>query len=187
MKTIETSNKELANELNRSRFAPTEPAPCIPLHRINGSNYCKMLDVLRMIHHEMEETDDPVMLRVLSRMKMRLVQNDIISTVFGKSTDNDSIPGRYAVVRKPKHGEFYQYFVCVAKDGTQVFHTHPDKAKMYVTYKSAEAAAEFMDDECYVMDMHEFLTEADRFRRALYIPYDADDGNENAIVPGFIS
>ena len=186
MKTIDTNNKNLAQEMNRSGFIPAQPVPCIPLHRINGSTYCKMIDVLRMIHHEMEETEDESLLRVLSRMKMRLIRNDIISTTIGKSTDNDRIPGRYAVIRKPKSGEFCQYFVRKAHDGTPVFHTHPDKAKMYITYRDAETAAEFMDEECAVMDMHSLLTEADRFRRALYIPYDADDGNENAIDPYFM-
>lgn len=159
--------------------------PVLRLYRFEGESYCKALDVLRMIHHEMDETDSQDVRAVLSRMRYRTMRNELIDPAKGVCCDNTCIPGRYAVAWP--NGIGYRFYAGRNDDKQSVFTNDFDKAKLYVTYREASAAADFMDDhECCVLDMHGFLSEADRFRRELLIPYDADEGNEDAVVPDFI-
>lgn len=159
--------------------------PALRLYKFEGETYCKMIDVLRMIHHEMSETDSQSARSALTRMKFRLVRNDLIDPNKGSHRDNTCIPGRYAVAWK--NGISFKYYSGRQEDGKSAFTNDYEKAKMYVTYREASAVADFLDEhDCSVLDMHDFMSEADRFRRALYIPYDADEGNEDAIVPDFL-
>ena len=161
-------------------MATNEPA--LRLYRFEGESYCKALDVLRMIHHEMDETDSQDVRTVLSRMQFRTMRNELIDPNKGSLRDNTCIPGRYAVAVNCY--PFYQFYTGEQKDGKPVLVDDDRKAKLYVTYRDASAAADFMDgyDSC-VVDMHDLMSEADRFRRELLIPYDADEGNENAVIP----
>ena len=159
--------------------------PAIRLYKFEGETYCKMIDVLRMIHHEHSETDSQSVRSVLTRMKFRLVRNDLMDPCKGAHRDNTCIPGRYAVARKT--GISFKYYAGQQENDKSVFTNDYEEARMYVTYREASAVADFLDEhDCYVLDMHDFMSEADRFRRTLYIPYDADEGNENAIVPDFL-
>ena len=159
--------------------------PAIRLYKFEGETYCKMIDVLRMIHHEFNETDSQSVRSVLSRMKFRLVRNDLCDPRKGAHHDNTCIPGRYAVAWKD--GISFMYYAGKKEDDKSIFVRDYEQAKMYVTYREASAVADFLDShDCSVLDMHDFMSEADRFRRALYIPYNADEGNENAIVPDFL-
>ena len=155
------------------------------LYKYEGETYCKMTDVLRMIHHEMCETSADSVRAVLSRMRFRLIRNDLISTTKGSANDNTCIPGRYAVAWL--NGISYHYYTG-NQDGTKPsFSTDSRNAKLYVAYRDASAAADFLDGHDFrVLDMHDFMSEGDRFRRELYIPYDADEGNENADRPDFL-
>lgn len=156
----------------------------IRLYMYEGRLFCKMLDVVKMIYHEIGETRDPSMLAVLHRMKQRVVQNDLISTTEGGKNNNNLIPGRYAVGYPS--GMSYNYY-SGDEDGAVRFTTDLKKAKLYVSFRDASAASDFIDDhDCRVLDLIDIMTEPERFRRSLYVPYDADDGNENAIILGFV-
>ena len=164
-------------------MATNEPA--LRLYRFEGESYCKALDVLRMIHHEMDETDSQDVRTVLSRMQFRTMRNELIDPTRGARRDNTCIPGRYAVAWP--NGIGYKFYAGQNEDKQSLFTNDHNQAKLYVTYRDASACADFMDDhDCCVLDMHSFLSEADRFRRELLIPYDADEGNEEAVVPAFV-
>lgn len=179
---METTNKKLAMCLCKQE---SSNQAAIPLQKINGETYCAMIDVLRMIHHEMKETDSKEVRSVLDRMRFRLIKNDLVDPHKGSRCDNTRIPGRYAVGYPDTFG--FRYYMTDKKDGTPVFTSQYNLAKLYVSYKEAEAASDFMDvDGCRVLDMNEFLTEGDRFRRSLYAPCDADAGNEDADIPCFV-
>lgn len=159
----------------------------LPLYEIRGETYCKMMDVLRMIHHESEEATDPSVRYVLSRMKFRLVRNALIDPNKGAINDNTCIPGRYAVGYANK-AMIYEFFTGQHDDnGQPIFVSDYTKAKLYVTYRDASAAADFMDGyDCCVLDMYDSLPEHVRFRRSLLVSYDADEGSENAEIPNDI-
>lgn len=157
----------------------------INLYRFSGESYCKAMDILRMIHHEMDEADCDKTRSVLSRMRMRLVRNEMLDPNKGALRDNTCIPGRYAVAYQ--FGIGYRFYSGKQGDGKPVFIGDPGNAKLFVTYREASAVADFTDEhDCVVLDMHNFLSEADRFRRAMLIPYDADEGNSEAIQPDFV-
>lgn len=179
---VETANRELALEL----ITPTtKSTPAVPLFKISGETYCKMIDILRMIHHEESEASDRKVQTVLSRMKIRLIRNDLVDPHAGSRNDNTTVPGRYAVGYPD--GISYRYFKASDREGSQVFTRHSDQAKLYVSFRDASAARDFMDDDrCVVLDMYEFMSESDRFRRSLYVPYDADDGNEDSVRPELV-
>lgn len=149
------------------------------LYKFEGETYCKMTDVLRMILHEQSETSSDAIRSVLSRMKFRLVRNDLISTATGSRHDNTRIPGRYAVARPQGIG--YSFYA--GQDGSCLLQTDDLlQAKLYVTFRDASAAADFLDGEDWcVLDIFDSMSEGDRFRRALYAPYDADEGNDQAV------
>lgn len=153
----------------------------LPLYKFEGETYCKMMDVLRMIHHEMSETDSDTVRSVLSRMKFRLVRNDLLSVSNGGHNDNTRIPGRYAVAYP--YGIGYRYYA--GQEDEKILYTDDAlQAKLYVTFRDASAAADFTSGhDCVVLDLFDFMNEGDRFRRALYAPYDADEGNEKAVRP----
>lgn len=162
----------------------TNTETAIRLYMFEGETYCKMIDVLRMIHHEQSETDNDSIRAVLSRMKFRLTRNDILNPNNGGRNDNTRIPGRYVVGYRSGIG--YRYYAGQDKDQT-LFTNDWTGAKLYVTFRDASAAADFIDThECCVLDMFDFMNEGDRFRRALYVPYNADEGNAMAIQPDII-
>lgn len=152
------------------------------LYRFEGESYCKMMDVLRMIHHEMDEADTSETCSVLSRMRFRVCRNELMNPAKGAHRDNTCIPGRYAVGYP--YGIGYRYYAGKQEDDASIFTDNLKEAKMYVTFREASAVADFLDDrECIVLDLHEFMSEADRFRREMLIPYDADEGSEKAERP----
>ena len=156
----------------------------VRLYMYEGRVFCKMLDVVKMIYHEIGETDNPSVLSVLHRMKQRIVRNNVLNTTEGGKNDNNLIPGRYAVAYPS--GISYNYYTG-DDNGAVRFTSDMKKAKLYVSFRDASAAADFIDNhDCCVLDLLNFMTEPERFRRALYVPYDADDGNEKAVVPGFV-
>ena len=69
------------------------------------------------------------------------------------------------------------------KDGKDMFSDRPCMAKRYVNYRDARACADFLDGEWDVLDMYANMSEEERWVRELRMPfpYDADEGNENAI------
>lgn len=157
----------------------TKATNALRLYKFEGETFCKMTDVLRMIHHEASETNDGTVLNVLSRMKFRLIRNDLFSTSVGSRNDNTRIPGRYAVARPQGIG--YSFYA--GQDGSRLLQTDDLlQAKLYVTFRDASAAADFLSgtDWC-VLDVFDSMSEGDRFRRALYAPYDADEGNKQAV------
>lgn len=159
-----------------------ESTNAIRLYRFEGESYCKMIDVLRMLHHEMNEATTDDTRSALSRMRLRVSRNELIDPNKGTHRDNTCIPGRYAVGYP--YGVGYQFYTG-KHDNDAVFSGNRSDARMFVTYREASATADFLDTDncCVVLDMHEFMSEADRFRREMLIPYDADEGSENAYRP----
>ena len=155
----------------------------IRLYRFEGESYCKMIDILRMLHHEMDEAGSDETRSVISRMRFRVSRNELINPAKGTHRDNTCIPGRYAVAYP--HGPSYRYYTGDQGDDVPPFTNDLRKARMYVTFREASAVADFLDADhaCVVLDMHDFMSEADRFRREMLIPYDADEGNESAVIP----
>ena len=152
----------------------------IPLMKSDGDTYCKLIDVVKLIHHEMSETRNKELTAVLSRMEMRVCKNNFLlpDSYKEKSTD---VPGRYAVGGCDKNNVYFFYVKSV--DGKPVYTRRPCDAKLFVNCRDASACADFLDEEVSVLDWEENMTEEDRWRRQLYMPfpYDADDGFEDSI------
>ena len=149
----------------------------IPLHKFNGETYCRMIDVMKLIHHEYFETDNKELQNVLDRMEMRVAKNDFYHAPKDKI---EGIPARYAVGKE--NGKDWLFFVD-SKDEKPMFSDRPCLAKRYVNYRDASACADFLDGEWDVLDLEASMTEEERWVRELRMPmpFDADDGNEKAI------
>ena len=149
----------------------------IELKKIDGDTYCRMIDALKLIHHEYFETENKEFQNILDRMEMRVVKNDLFHAPKGKI---EGVPPRYAVGRE-KNGEWM--FYVDSKDEKPMYSDRPCMAKRYVNYRDASACADFLDGEWHVLDMEYSMTEEERWVRELRMPmpFDADDGNENAI------
>ena len=163
----------------------------IPLHKFGGETYCKLIDVIHVIHHECLETNDKDLRRVLDRMEMRIAKNDFILPDAKKPTklQPDKIPGRYAIGLMDKDGK-WMFYADGNKDGVRYTY-RPCEAKLYVNYRDASATADFLSEDFLtedepradVLDFESNLTEEERWLRMMLIqfPFDADEGNEHAI------
>ena len=155
----------------------------IPLYRVNGDTFCKMIDVVKLIHHEFFETDNKEVKDILDRMEMRLTKNDFLLASAKKPQilQKKEFPKRYAVGFYDKEGKWHFYVDTI--EGQTIYSTKPCKAKLYETYRSASAVADFVDEDASVLDWEANMSEEDRWQRELNMPfpYDADDGNEESI------
>lgn len=162
-------------------------------YKLNDETYCKMIDVLKLIHHEAFMNDDKAILDVLDRMEARVSKNafvlpdavkpvDLKDGAAEEAVDLNAIPGRYAVGRQHDDGEWEFYAGSV--DGDVIITERPCKAELFVAYKDAEANADFLPgDGWLVLDMEENMTEEDRWVREMLMPfpYDLDEGFENSV------
>ena len=153
----------------------------LPLYRVNGETYCKMIDVIRLIHHEYFETDDKNLQRILDRMEMRVAKNDFLLKDATKPQviSEDKKYGRYAVGYYDENGAWHFYKETV--DGKDIYSTKPCEAKLFYTFRDASACADFIDTQADVLDFETNMTEEQRWQRELTLPYDADEGNETSI------
>lgn len=151
----------------------------IPLYKFNGDSYCKMIDVIKLIHHEFYENNNKDFRRILDRMEMRVCKNGFILP--HTKSQNVTFPGRYAVGYTDE-SETWHFFK-ESIDGKTIYTVRPCEAKLYKNYRDASACADFVDESADVLDWEDNLTEEERWQRELLMPfpYDADDGNENAI------
>lgn len=163
----------------------------IDLYKVGENTLCNMMDVLKMIHHEAWETENPEIRDVLDRMEMRLTKNDFILRDVKKPIEiegaklpekkKEKIPGRYAVGREKEDGwEFIAGYVGEVPLMTR----RPCTARLFEAYRDADAYVDFLDEEGWqVLDWEENMTEEDRWLRDLRMPfpYDLDEGFENAL------
>ena len=155
----------------------------IPLYKNDGTTYCKMIDVVKLIQHEMSETEDKRILDLLDRMEMRVCRNDFILPGIKKpeALPSNDVPGRYAVGYYDKAGVWHFYMKSV--NGKAIYSTKPCLAKLFVNCREASACADFVDEDASVLDWEANMSEEDRWKRELRMPfpYDADEGLENTI------
>lgn len=153
----------------------------IPLFKVDGETYCKMIDVIRMIHHEYFETESKELKTVLDRMEMRVAKNSFLhkDAVQPKVLSEEERIGRYAVGYYDENGTWH--FYVKTENDESVYSTKPCKAKLFYTYRDASACADFVDEDADVLDFEENMTEEQRWQRELTLPYDADEGNEKSI------
>lgn len=161
----------------------------IPLYKHGDDTYCKMIDVLNLIHHEYFETQDEKIRDILDRMEMRLCKNDFLlpdvekPMPIGAEQKPRQMPGRYAV-GKEENGK-WTFYMGSCENSNALFTQQPCKAFLYKTYRDASACADFLDEdgEWLVLDWSENLSEEQRWQRDLFMPfpYDADEGNIDSI------
>ena len=191
---VETTNRETAfynarryqNTMKKNR--PAMPSPtmktALPIEKIGDSHYCKSVDVHKLIHHEMMETDNPAVLAVLRRMESRLVLGEIYDPDKTLRNYSTKVPGRYAVGYKDGNG--WHFYAGARNDHSPVTTDRPCEAKLYDAYRGASACADFIDDDhdWQVLDWYENLTEEERWRRTITMPfpYDLDEGCEDSTI-----
>lgn len=170
-----------------TKFIETNP---IDLYKIGDDRYVKMMDVLKMIHHEFFETESKEFRTILDRMEMRLTKNDFSFPKAKKPIEIKAeppkeekldYPGRYAIGREV-NGEWI--FYVDTKDGETTFSNKPCRAKLYKSYRSACAVADFIDDNHWdILDWIDNMSEEERWIRDLRMPcpFDDDEGNEESI------
>ena len=155
----------------------------IPLFAVNGEHYCKMIDVVRLIHHEALETGDKNVKDTLDRMEMRVSKNVLVTHDTEKSVPlrNDRMPGRYAVGWYDCNGS-YHFYTGTNKEKAH-YSTNAEDALKFKNYRDASACADFVEEAASVLDLENLLTEEERWQRELFMqsPYDAVEGNENSI------
>ena len=155
----------------------------ILLYKIEGETYCKMIDVIKLIHHEYYETDNKEIHDMLDRMEMRVAKNDFILPTAEKPQKiyEKKFPKRYAVGFYDKEGKWH--FYVTTNNEKAIYSEKPCEAKMYETYRDASACADFLDEDADVLDFEANMPEEDRWLRELNMPmpYDADEGNEKSI------
>ena len=155
----------------------------IPLFKVSGETYCRMIDVVKLIHHEMTETEDPALRTILDRMEMRVCKNDFLLPDAQKpvSLQDNAVPGRYAVGYCDTDGNWSFYVRSV--NGKAEYSRKPCMAKLFVNCRDASACADFLDEDASVLDWEYCMTEEDRWKRELRMPFpfDADEGMENTI------
>jgi hypothetical protein len=159
-----------------TRYLTTNP---IELTKIEDTDYCKMIDVVKLIHHEYFETDNEEFRKILDRMEARVCKNAFLN--MPKSIEIDGVPPRYAVGHED--AEDVWTFFAGSEDGEPEFEDRICKAARFVNYRDARACADFLDGDWDVLDLEEILTEEERWVRELRMPmpYDADEGNWDAI------
>lgn len=165
------------------------------LYKMNGETYCKMMDVVKMIHHEAMENacfggDDPMLKDVLDRMEMRVTKNEFLLPDAVKPADladgaadsePEEIPGRYAVGREKEDG---WEFIAGNIGEVPLMTRKPCVAQLFAAYRDASAYVDFLDEDGWqVLDWEENMTEENRWLRELRMPfpYDLDEGSENAL------
>ena len=155
----------------------------LPLYKVNGEVYCKMIDVIKLIHHEYFETENKDFQKILDRMEMRVAKNDFILKDAIKPTviQEKKSHGRYAVGYYDNIGDWH-FFQNMYKDHA-IYTTKPCRAKLYEAYRDASACADFLDEDVSVLDFEENMSEEDRWQRELEMPmpYDWDEGNYESI------
>ena len=155
----------------------------IPLYKVNGETYCKMIDVMKLIHHEMFETENKEIKKVLDRMEMRVAKNDFLrADAQTPVVIQEKKPhGRYAVGYYDKNGDYYFYMDTI--EGQEIYTQKPCKAKLYESFRDASACADFSERDAMVLDFEQNMTEEERWQRDLEmpLPYDWDEGNEDSI------
>ena len=158
----------------------------IPLYKYNGETYCRMIDVMKVIHHEYFETRNEEMHEMLDRMEMRVAKNDLLGNEKPEVLATNEMPTRYAVGKEEKDG---WVFYVDSKNDTPLFSDKPCMAKQFVNHRDASACADFLDVEWNVIDMEQAMSEENRWLRELLMPmpFDSDDGNETAIPIEVIS
>lgn len=166
----------------------------INLYKMNGEAYCKLIDVCKLISHELSENEyfgakDETISDMLDRMQMRVTKNDFILKDAKKPIDlnanekeeEEEVPGRYAVGRK-KDNEWE--FIAGNIGEVPLMTRKPHVAQLFKAYRDASAYADFLDEDGWVvLDWEENMTEEDRWVRELRMPfpYDLDDGFENSV------
>ena len=153
----------------------------IQLFKVNGEVYCKMIDVIRLIHHEFFETQNKETKEVLDRMEMRVAKNDFILPTAEKPMviSEKKQHNRYGVGYYDKNGEYSFYVGTV--EGKDIYSNKPCKAKLFEKYRDASAVADFLDEDACVLDFEGIRSEEERWQRDLVIPHDADEGNIDSI------
>lgn len=151
----------------------------IELFKFGETTYCRMIDVLKLIHHECMETESKEFRTILDRMEMRVAKNNLITKT--DKVYNRTMPCRYAVGYYNENGDWF--FYKETQNGKDVYTQRPCEAKLYENYRDASACADFVSEDASVLDWEANMSEEDRWRRELNMPmpFDADDGNENAI------
>ena len=161
----------------------------IHLYKHNDELYCKAVDVINLIHHELFEHKYYEKLdidHILDRIEARIMKNALVMPDAEPATDiteqiaEPECPGRYGV-GKEENGNWI--FYSGSKANYPQFTDRPCEAKLYVNYRDAFACADFIDGEWDVLDFYDNWTEEQRHVRdmTLPFPYDADDGNYQAI------
>ena len=155
----------------------------VMLYKIEGETYCKMMDIVKMIQHEISETNDKNVKDILDRMEMRLTKNDFLlkDAIKPQVIRKKSFPGRYAVGYYDTEGTYHFYKGTVNNE--DIFTTKPCKAKLFTTYRDASACSDFLDEDTMVLDWEANMTEEERWQRELNMPfpYDADEGFEHSV------
>lgn len=163
----------------------------IDLYRIGETTLCNIMDVIKLIQHEIFEASTPEVLDVLDRIEARVAKNDFISQdakepvrldgVKLPEKEQEEIPGRYAVGRENKDG---WEFIAGTNGDIPLLTRNPGIVQLFVAYRDASAYVDFLDEEGWrVIDWENAMTEEKRWIRDLRtpFPYDLDDGLENAI------
>lgn len=163
------------------------------LYKLNGDSYCKMMDVVKLIEHEMLENefhgaDDKAVKDLLDRMEMRVVKNSFVlddakkpTDIGGEEPEPENIPGRYAVGREKPDG---WEFIAGNVGEVPLMTRKPCAAQLFVAYRDASAYVDFLEEDGWqVLDWEDNMTEEDRWLRELRtpFPYDLDDGFEDAL------
>ena len=159
----------------------------IPLYKFAGETYCKMIDVLKLIHHEEYElfNDERYdkLKDIFDRIEMRLTKNDFLlpDAEKPKEIQRSDCPCRYGVGYYDKEGNWH--FFVATNNGKDIFSSKPCEAKMYLNYRDAQACSDFLEEDTMVLDFEASMSEEDRWLRELRMPmpYDADEGNENSV------
>ena len=157
-----------------TRFIGTN---AIELTQLNGETYCKMIDILKLIHHEYYEHENEDIRNMLDRMEARVCKNAFLNM---PTTDKiEGVPPRYAVGKDDNGWIFF----AGSEENEPTFENKLCKAAKFINYRDAEACADFLYGEWDVLDLHDVMSEEERWVRELRMPmpFDADDGNEDAI------
>lgn len=92
------------------------------------------------------------------------------------------IPGRYAVGRMEDHG-IWCFYAGTDRDGEAQFTYRPCEAKLYESYRTADACCDFIDDrqDWEVLDWWKNMTEEERHYRSIFANPEDDEGNDSAV------
>lgn len=157
-------------------------------YHIDKETYCKMIDVVKLVHHEYFETEDKNVRDMLDRMEMRLSKNAfILPENILHPVPEGYVPGRYAIGFYDDAGVWH-FYKC-SENHDPVYTRKPCDAKMFLSYREAQTVADFLDEDVSILDFEENLSEEERWLRDLNMPfpYDADLGNEESVPVKIVS